>query len=269
MTACLHPPAPLLPVTVAPSWLLPPHTLGQGERHDSEHAGANIQRANPTISLPPPGPCPPGGMTTFIVFDESASVAAGGGNDPLSRRYDEAMLAIRHVAGACVCHRNRVGLVSFDARFTGCVVPQPLTSAGLRRLQRGLARFSEQQGTSSDLGPALRQVELAARTRRRSPVALVVFSDFLLTDRDPGAVLLRLRNFPGYVHAVVLGASPPEVLVAEQNVAVTRLTLSSPPGEAAWAVFDGLNHYRCHRSPALGSAVQGESHHDDGKEQSQ
>jgi hypothetical protein len=245
MTGPLHPPPPPLPVSVVRSRLLRPRSLGHDERLDDGRTAADLRSADAAISLETPGPCPPGGATVFIVLDESGSVTAGGGNDPLSRRHAETLLAIRHVAGACRCRRDRVALVAFDAGFMGCVAPQPLTAAGLRRLHRGLRRLSRQRGMSSDLDPALRHVERAAQNQR-GPVAVVVFSDFLLTDTDPTAVLARLPVFPGYVHAVVLGAVPPSVLTADARVAVTRLTPSSPPGAAARAVFDGLNHYRSH-----------------------
>lgn len=206
------------------------------------------------IHLGDPGTCPSGGTTVIIVDDGSPSVADTGGNDPLSRRYAETALAIRHVAAACRCQRDRIALVPFDAGSAGHIAPQPLTHRGLRALIGGLHQRAGEYGLSSDLSPALDRVDAYAG-RSRGPVALVVFSDFLLTDEKPSSVLQRLRAFPGYVHAVVLSAQPPRVLLADPNVAVTRLTPSSPPGSAAQAVFDGLTRYR-----TGGGALRGSAH---------
>jgi len=232
-----------LPVEVRDPHLLPPHNLGPCDAALAQGPCEVRGAGNASIYLEPPGPCPAGGVTVFIVLDESASVAATGGNDPLSRRHAEAAMAIRHVAAACRCRRDLVSLVPFDNGSLGYFAPQPLTRHGVRRLDRGLHRLNKGWGLSSELEPALTRVEAAARSQRGS-VAVVVFSDFLLTDAHPISVITRLRSFPGYVHAVVLGALPPAALVDEPAVTVTRLTPSSEPGAAARAVFDGLNHYR-------------------------
>lgn len=234
-----------LPLTVNPSRLLVPRRLGGDEAPGTQRASARRDPAALAITLERPGPCPPGGVTVFIVLDESASVAASGGNDPLARRHAETALAIRHVASTCRCRADQVGLVPFDHGSRGFVAPQALNAAGVRRLTRGLERLSSGYGISSELDPPLKFVETHAGHQRGS-VAMVVFSDFLITDANPSGVIARLRTFPGYLHAVVLGALPPSVLAADPNVTVTRLTPSSPPGEAARAVFDGLNHYRRH-----------------------
>ena len=243
-----------LPVAVSQSQLLVSRNLGQGNAHGSQNVPVPRDPTELAITMQPAGPCPHGGTTVFIVLDESASVTAGGGNDPLSRRHAETALAIRHVASACRCRKDRVALVPFDRGSAGYVAPQPLTVQGVRRLTRGLERLSGGWGLSSELDPPLSDVENQVG-QVRGAVAVVVFSDFLLTDTNPSAVVSRLRSFPGYVHAVVLGALPPAVLVTDPTVAVSRLTPSSKPGSAARAVFDGLNHYRRHGPPTAGSAA--------------
>ncbi|MEN4475713.1 vWA domain-containing protein [Mycolicibacterium cosmeticum] len=195
------------------------------------------------------------GSTVFVVLDESASVACSGGNDPLSRRHAETALAIRHVAVACRCRRDRVALVPFDKGSAGHVAPQALTGSGIRQLNRGLRLLANNGGISSNLAPALDHVEALA-AHADSEAAVVIFSDFLLTEQDPDAVLSRLRTFPGYVHAVVLGAQPPPVLITDPNVTITRLTPSSPPGSAAQAVFDGLTRYRTRRTSDSGGGAR-------------
>ncbi|MCX2934667.1 hypothetical protein ORI20_30825 [Mycobacterium sp. CVI_P3] len=235
--------APSLPAHLRDGQLLPPAIVRAGHTAGVKQRPARARDEAEHIRLGDPGPCPPDGATVFIVLDESASVASGGGNDPLSRRHEETALAIWHVAAACQCGRDRAALVPFDMNSAGHVAPQPFTARGLRRLDRGLHRLSGGCGLSSDLGPALDRVEAYAG-RQCENNAVVVFSDFLLTDANPSNILSRLRTLPGYVHAVVLGAAPPRVLVAAPDVTVTHLTPSSPPGSAARAVFDGLTHFR-------------------------
>ncbi|GFM17888.1 uncharacterized protein PO1_contig_020_12 [Mycobacterium sp. PO1] len=92
--------------------------------------------------------------------------------------------------------------------------------------------------------------------REPGAVAVVVLSDFLLTDRNPAAVLSRLRSIGDSVHAVVLGAYPPAALLDDPNVTVTRLTPSSAPGAAARAVFSGLISFRTHSTTDQGSAAR-------------
>lgn len=222
------------------------------------------REAPAAVVLGDPGSCSPGGSDTWVIIDSSPSVESSDGNDPLSRRYDETALAIRHVAEACRCGCDRIALVPFDVGSPGQVASQPLTSRGVRRLDRGLQCLAGTRGMSSQLGPALDQAE-GHITRQGPGSAVVVFSDFLLTDRNPSSALSRLRAFPGHVHAVVLGALPPDVLVADPKVTVTRLTPTSPPGAVARAVFDGLTRYRIHSPSHLGSAANTQIADDEGE----
>ncbi|MGU3500912.1 hypothetical protein [Mycobacterium sp. C31M] len=233
--------------------LLPSHLIGRPPGSGDWGPSAGASRL--PIALGDPGTCALDGTTVAIILDESASVTAGDGNDPLSRRHAETDLAISHVAAACHCGRDRVAVVPFDTGSPGHVAPQALTRAGVRRLHRGLERLADGWGMSSDLGPALDCIDTQVR-RQPGNLAVVVFSDFLLTDANPTSVLRRLCAVPGYVHAVVLGAQPPAVLVSDPNVAVTRLTPISSPGTAARAVFDGLTRFRTYQSPDLGSAAR-------------
>ena len=240
----LAPPVDSHTTELSMTQLLPSHLLGPAGSGPS----AAVASRQP-ITLGDPGICPPDGTTVAIVLDESASVTAGEGNDPLSRRHYETSLAIRHVAAKCRCGHDRVTMVPFDMGSPGYVAPQSLTRTGVRRVQRGLRHLAGGCGMSSELGPALDCVDTQVKTPPGN-LALVVFSDFLLTDPNPSTVLARLRTFPGYVHAVVLGAQPPGVLVADPKVNVTRLTPASPPGAAARAVFDGLTHFRLRQGSA-------------------
>lgn len=243
MTVPSRRPLALMPTRLHTGQLLPCQHLGAAADLAMEpHAVARAHAVEP-IRLDDPGSCPPHSTIVAIVLDESASVTTHGGTDPLSRRHAEAALAIHHVAGACRCGHDRICLVPFDVDSAGYVAPQLLTSRGMRRIDRGLHRLANGWGQSSKLGPALEHV-MSHAANRREGVAVVVFSDFLLTDANPAAVLLRLRSVPGYVHAVVLGTQPPDVLVNDPTVTVTRLTPSSPPGTTARAVFDGLTRYR-------------------------
>lgn len=230
--------AQLLGGQLLSSHLLPSNRIGEG----GSRPVAPARTGEVPVPLGDPGGCPPTGSTVYVVLDQSPSVASEGGNDPLSRRHQETALAIAQVASACRCRQDRVGLIPFSVGSPGHVPPQPLARPGMRRLRRGLRAGC---GSSSSMLPALRFVERDARDRR-GPLALVVFSDFLLTDSSPSDVISRMCAFPGSVHAVVLGAAPPQALLRHPHVTVTRLTPNSPRGAAAQAVFDGLTRHRTH-----------------------
>lgn len=193
------------------------------------------------ITLGDPGTCG-GKATTFILTDNSGSVCGAGGNDPTSRRHDEAGLAIRHVAAACRCGRERVALLPFDQPSLGLVLPQRLDGSGIRRLKRGMV-IAERTGASSSLLPALTFAERLAKLTPNH-AAVVVLSDFELCDHHADRVLERLARFPGYVHAVVLGGFTPGQLEDDERVAVSEITPESQSGEVAQAIFDGLTRYR-------------------------
>lgn len=240
--------------------LLEPRLLGAPSTRSGYRSWTVVEEGRTSISLGDPGWCPPHSTNLFVILDGSPSVTSPGGNDPLSRRHEEAAHAIAHVAAVCRCKRERVSLLPFDLPSAGYVPPQPMTRTGLRRLHAGL-RAAARGCTSSDLDPALTHAE---RMAARTPVAaaLVVFSDFLLTDNCPNDVLNRLVSFPGYVHAVVLAADPPALFLRCPEIAHSRIMPTSPPGAAARAMFEGLVHYRggrtrrasCDASPDLKSA---------------
>ncbi|WP_421874687.1 hypothetical protein [Mycolicibacterium wolinskyi] len=241
-----------LPTGLLDGQRLPPQILGAAASPAPKEYVAGTGRE--PIVLGDPGSCPVCGSQTWVLIDSSPSVEGSDGNDPLSRRYDETALAIRHVAAACRCGRDRIALEPFDTGSPGHVAPQPLTTRGVRRLDRGLRRLAATCGMSSQLGPALDRVEMQT-AKRDAQTGIVVFSDFLLTDHNPTNVMSRLRAFPGHVHAVVLGAQPPSVLVTDPNVTVTRLTPTSPPGAAARAVLEGLTRFRTTTDTDPGSAA--------------
>ncbi|OYN77675.1 vWA domain-containing protein [Mycolicibacterium sphagni] len=244
----------ILPAALVDPRLLAPRLLGAQNRHHPPGQTAPAG-GSAVVSLGDPGTCPGGGAVVYIVLDESLSVASAGGNDPLGRRHAETATAIDHLAAACRCRRDRVALVPFDLGSPGHVPPQQLNQFGVRRLHHGLQRLSTTPGMSSSLLPALAHVEQLASTNRGSSV-VVVFSDFLLTDRDPTTAIHQLASFPGAVHAVVLGAAPPSLLSDHPDIETTRLTPSSPDGSTALAVFNGLTHYRGPRNANQGSAAQ-------------
>lgn len=244
-----------LPADLRSGHQLPPRRLAGPTHSGGRQTALPADAGQARTILGDPGGCPPDGTTVAIVLDQSPSITSSDGNDPLSRRHAEAALAIRHVAAACRCGRDRIALVPFDCDSPGHVAPQPLTALGVRRLDRTLRRLASVWGLSSQLGPALDRAESHTTRHGAGSAAVVVFSDFLLTDPSPTTALRRLRGFPGHVHAVVLGASPPSVLTDDPNVTVTRLTPTSPPGAAARAVFDGLTRYRTHHRTDPGSAA--------------
>lgn len=246
--------SPLIMSRIHNGHLIAPQTLDTASTRASAWAPTGTEPSTGPISLGNPGSCPAGGTTVYVVLDGSLSVASADGNDPLARRHEETALAIAHVASACRCRHDRVALIPFDVGSPGQVPPQPLTRSGVRRLRQGLRRLSIGYGLSSRLIPALAHIEQHAAGRSEA-LALVVFSDFFLTDQFPTAAINRMCAFPGSVHAVVLGAVPPRVLALYPDVAVTRLTPGSPPGAAARAVFDGLTRHRTYPVTDEGNAA--------------
>ena len=223
--------------------LLDPLLLGDVDVHGESTAAHGSQKpVNSTYHLGDPGTCCGKPTIASLISDHSPSVCGLGGNDPTSRRLDEAARVIHHVAADCSCKRERIALLPFDQPSPATVPPQALTPRGLRRLRRGMS-LAPHSGGSSSLGPALGWAERFAKAAPEH-AAVVVFSDFLLTDLNPTQVLERLAAFPGYVHAVVLGSRPPAQLEDDERVQLSVITPSSPPGAVAKAVFEGLTRYR-------------------------
>ncbi|MDR1237001.1 MAG: hypothetical protein LBK28_02045, partial [Propionibacteriaceae bacterium] len=150
------------------------------------------------------------GRPNLFIFasDDSGSVVGAGGNDPLSRRYAEARLAIRTLARACRCGQEMASVAHWDKSLAD-VLPTNLNRLAVRRVLAGLVQPPDSAGTS-DLGPVLVRIERLVRRRRwaRYLPHLVVMSDFELTDPDPSGVFDQLNQFPGRVTALVLGVEP-------------------------------------------------------------
>lgn len=219
----------LLPPSVLPSSVIPPHALGAPTAHPSETADDQTP-----IVLPDLGPCPPHSVDLVVLIDNSASVTSVGGTDPRAGRLAELRLAIRHMAKTCHCGHERISLISFDRPSRATVVQQRLSRTGVRRLNAGLDRMPAEPG-SSELAPALSLAERIA-ANARGTVVVTVFSDFLLTDAAPGAVLNRFVALGDVRHAVVLGARPPSELNDRTDITVWQLSPTSSPGAVAEAL---------------------------------
>jgi hypothetical protein len=185
------------------------------------------------------------GRRKLFVFllDDSGSVAGAGGNDPVQRRYAEARLAVRTLAGACRCGRELMAVLHWDAGSHD-VPPVRLDRPGAGRLLDGLVQPDDHAG-SSQLGPALNRAAALSQhpSSRRYQAHLVVLSDFQLLDGDPASVFARLNGFPGQVTAVVLGVEPDARLDADR-VAVVPITAGDEPGALARALFGRLTEGR-------------------------
>lgn len=188
-----------------------------------------------------PGRCPGHPTLTIVIFDDSGSVIAPAGNDPVSNRYAEAAAAFDALARRCRCGRCLAAVLHFD--LVGGAGPLPLRRRVPRAVQRALATPPDAAGCSL-LGPSL---AAAARTVDGVPsvrsLALVVFSDFQLFDDDLGRVLADLAGFPGEVHAVALGSSP-DTTGLDPGITVTRLTNDDAPGALGRALLRSLAHGR-------------------------
>jgi hypothetical protein len=159
------------------------------------------------------------------------------GNDPIGRRFDEAWLALAHLAGTCRCGQELAAVVHFDPGPCDRG-PVPLNRKGLRILADALV--VPPGGTSSLLGPALDVAERLVATHPDHHCGLVVMSDFLLFDADVGGVLARLGEVAGRSFAVVLGTDPPVQLAADDRISVAHIRWDSEPGKVARAVATAL-----------------------------
>ncbi|PPG90709.1 hypothetical protein C5C00_01665 [Rathayibacter rathayi] len=178
-----------------------------------------------------------------MIADDSGSVIGPAGADPVSNRYQECKLAFRRIASAGVGRDELGAVLHFDVPTTGDVTPVRLTAVGLRLIEHGLRTPLDARG-SSVLGPSLRAARRLAATWPQHLATLVVLSDFELFDTEPAATLRRLAEFPGDVHAVVLGGGGPTDADFGDNTHVSRISSDDEPGAVARAVLESLAKHR-------------------------
>lgn len=196
----------------------------------------------PYVELGWPGLDPKRPCLDILVFDDSGSIMAPQGADPVGNRYEEAKRAIKLVASWAASDRSKIAVLHFD---------HPHGSSGVialndRRLGTALAPSLQSplgMGTS-DLSPSLAEAGRLTEIHPGYDVRLTTFSDYELTDLDPAAVLTRLVQFPGHVHAVALGGRVPPDLQTADNVTVTPLIPEDAPGTFAAAIHRSLTATR-------------------------
>ena len=195
------------------------------------------------VDLGWPGLDPARPSIDIIDLDHSGSVTSTGGTDPIGNRFREAARAIDAVATWSVAKRSKAALIHFDQPSTGNTPVLALNDAGsVRRLKHALRVPVGAHGTS-DLDPSLTTAEDIAAAHPDHDIRLTILSDFELTDTDPSDVFARLAAFPGEVHAVILNAEPPVDLRGD-NITITRLHYSDPPGALAAAIHRSLTATR-------------------------
>ncbi|MEV1116155.1 hypothetical protein AB0I91_13870 [Actinosynnema sp. NPDC049800] len=221
--------------TVLRSTLLPAQLLGE------VGLGDRVGTPDPVYQLGDAGQPAPYPTLLIAVSDDSGSVTGSGGNDPVAARYREMERAFVSVTRAGVA-REFGAVIHFDVGSDADVAPVRLIGRGLRRLRRGL-RTPQSAAGSSELGPSLRRAAALANAYQDHETTLVVLSDFELLDPDPTATLSDLANFPGQVHAVVLGAQP-RIALFDDRIAVTTVRPEDPPGAVARVLFSSLVAHR-------------------------
>lgn len=221
------------------STLLPGRLLAQTQPVNTSRAVAGD---DPEVHywLGTAGSCPGRPSLYVPVFDNSASVTGGGGNDPLSRRYAETRLVLRRLARACTCGQSMAAVFHWDEGPTE-VSPVRLDPRGLARVQTGLR--DPRTGGTSDLGPVLRRAinTITPQARRGYRPHLIVASDFEITDLEPDAVFDRLHTLASKwnIVALVLGEHVNPRLEGGQ-IRILQVTSADPPGAAARALFGAL-----------------------------
>ncbi|WP_230671732.1 hypothetical protein [Rathayibacter sp. Leaf248] len=178
-----------------------------------------------------------------MTSDDSGSVIGPAGADPVSNRYEECRLAFRSISAAGAGRDELGAVLHFDTPTLGDVPPVRLNRPGLRLIEHGLRTPLDARG-SSILGPSLQAARLLAATRPNHLTTLVVLSDFELFDDNPSAVLRKMGEFPGDVHAVVLGGGGPTDSDFDDETLVTRISSDDEPGAVARAVLASLAKHR-------------------------
>jgi hypothetical protein len=195
------------------------------------------------VDLGWPGLDPTRPSIDIFDFDHSGSVTSIGGTDPIGNRFREAARAIDAVAAWSVTKRSKALVIHFDQPSSGNTPVLALNDPGaVRRLKRALHVPGGARGTS-DLSQSLLTAEEIATAYPDHDIRLTILSDFELTDTEPSDVFARLAEFAGEVHAVVLNATPPVDLRGE-NITITRLRYSDPPGALAAAIHRSLTATR-------------------------
>lgn len=196
----------------------------------------------PYVELGWPGLDPKRPCLDILIFDDSGSIMAPHGADPVGNRFEEARRAIKLVSSWATSDRSKIAILHFD---------HPHGSSGVvalndRQLGKKLGPCLESPGTLgiSDLNPSLTEAERLAEAYPDHDVRMTHFTDYELTDHEPAAMLSRVASFPGHVHAVVLGGVTPPGLEAADNVTVTPLSPGDPPGAFAAAIHRSLTATR-------------------------
>ncbi|MGY0386397.1 vWA domain-containing protein [Nocardioides sp. WG-D5] len=180
------------------------------------------------------------------VVDDSGSVTAPGGSDPISNRYAEIRAALVAVGQRCRCKRELATVAHFDTP-AGDISAQRLTRLGIRALDPTLRLPLGGAGTSN-LRPAVHRVGEVLRQYPEHDAVVAVLSDFQITDSNPDGVLDELAHLPATVYACVLGA-PSDVSVPGADVSIA-IPHGQPPGALAKAILHGLTRHRLAPSPA-------------------
>ena len=195
------------------------------------------QRKEKPIELGWPGFCPRQPRLVLPIFDDSGSVTAPGGGDPIGNRYSEAQLAFDALHEWCTCRKCLAAVLHFDTPH-GDVDPGRLGSS-LFQQQLAHELRAPKGGGSSLLGPSMDRAYEIATQYPKHEVRLVVLTDWQLFDTDN--ILDRLRSFPGTVLTIGLNADPPsEGTDDNDNVVGLRIGHDDPPGVVARALFGEL-----------------------------
>lgn len=218
---------------IQPSRLLPGGVIAV--RDFPRHRAPSIELGWP--GLEPKRPC-----LVIVTFDDSGSVAAPHGTDPVGNRFVEAKKAIQLVADWTYTTRSKIAVLHFDHPHGASGVRVLNDEHVVRRLEPALR--SPNGVGSSNLLPSLDEMERLAAAHPDHDIIATIVSDFELTDDDPAEVFSRLRAFPGHIHAVVLGGSTPPDLMDTGTITVTPLSAGDPPGAFAAALHRSLTATR-------------------------
>lgn len=219
-----------------PSHIEPPHLLATPGGGGS---GQRDYESQVLYELGPAGRCPETPTHVICAFDSSGSVTCQTGNDPLGRRFDEHRLALEKVGRRCKCGEELVSVLHFDHPVGNDLIAAKLTDTDAIEAALQTPRDG---GGCSLLGRALPAAERLARAYPDHRTIFVIYTDWQLFDHP--RLEGRLLDFPGEVHAVVLGGLYAGFDNEPRIASVTKVDRDSAPGSIAATVFAALTAER-------------------------
>ncbi|MBT1003951.1 hypothetical protein KIH31_15275 [Paenarthrobacter sp. DKR-5] len=217
-----------------------PARLARGRLLGTGGLGNNAPAPKLNLVLGHPGTCPAEPTLTICIFDDSGSML--GGADSTGERYTEAGIVFDRISRSCRCDREKAAILHMNRPTSADRAPLALNRRARSDFAGALTVPTDGDGAST-MGATLEKALQIARAHPSHRTALLCFSDFELTD-TPARLAADLAAFPGDVHAVVMRSEPPQELLNQEAITITRIAAGAAPGAVARALFHTLTIHR-------------------------